>query len=167
MPFTSRLAFAAALMLAMLAPCAAAELTIVYLTRHAEKTAAKDDPELTEAGKARAQNIAATLKNAGIGRIYVTKWTRTRQTAQPLATLLGVAPEVYDSPDKLAASLKTAGGTTLVVGHSNTIVKLVNQLGGKGGEEIDENTEFDRLYQVIVAPDGSVTTVRFTSLPPR
>jgi broad specificity phosphatase PhoE len=165
MPFTSRLACAATLLFAMLAPCAAAELTIIYLTRHAEKTAAADDPELTAEGKARAQNIAAMLKSAGITHIYTTKWLRTRQTAQPLATLLGVQPAVYDAPEKLAAALKSGGGTTLVVGHSNTIPKLVNALGGAGGDEIDEKNEFDRLYQVIIAPDGSVTTVRLRSLP--
>lgn len=167
MLFASRLACAGALLLAMLAPCAAAELTIIYLTRHAEKAAMTGDPDLTEAGKARAQNMAAVLRHAGITRIYTTKWARTRQTAQPLATQLGVQPEIYDNGEKLVAMLKASGGTMLVVGHSNTVPGLVNQLGGKGGTEIDEATEYDRLYQVIIAPDGSVTTVRLSSLPAR
>jgi phosphohistidine phosphatase SixA len=167
MLFTSRLACAFALLFAMLAPCAAAELTIIYLTRHAEKMSATGDPDLTEAGKARAQNIAAILKNAGITRIYSTKWARTRQTAQPLASQLGVQTEIYENADKLVATLKASGGSMLVVGHSNTVPGLVNQLGGKGGTEIDEASEFDRLYQLIIAPDGSVTTIRLSSLPAR
>ncbi len=45
-----------------------------------------------------------------------------------------------------------------MAGHSNTTPQLVEALGGDPGEPIDENNEFDRLYQVVIGADGSVTT---------
>jgi phosphohistidine phosphatase SixA len=167
MTLTRRFAFAMALLFAMLAPCTAADMTIIYVTRHAEKMAVPGDPDLSPAGQERARNLAAMLKDAGITRIYTTKFARTRQTAAPLASALRLEPEVYDSPAALAALLKGAHGSILIVGHSNTAHKIVDLLGGTGGSEIDEMSEFDRLYQVIIGSDGSVTTVRMHSLPSR
>ena len=50
-------------------------------------------------------------------------------------------------------------GRYLVVGHSNTTPDLVNRLGGDPGATIDEESEFDRLYVLVLHPDGSVVTV--------
>ena len=46
----------------------------------------------------------------------------------------------------------------LVAGHSNTTPKLVELLGGNPGPPIDEKTEYDRLYVVVLGADGAVTT---------
>jgi phosphohistidine phosphatase SixA len=165
---------------ALLAPgLAAADPSIIYLVRHGEKAAdGKDpkltmqkmaadgkDPELTMQGKARAGNIAAILRSSGITHIYSSATQRTRQTAQPLASALGVEVQVYDPAQgaKLVGQVKAAGGTALVVGHSNTVPELVRLFGGKPGADIADE-EFDRLYQLIVAKDGSVTTVLLHSV---
>jgi broad specificity phosphatase PhoE len=163
---TKRFAIAATLFFALLTPCMAADPAIIYLVRHGEKLAG-DDPELSPAGQLRAQNIAATLKRAGIARIYSTDTRRTRETAQPLASALNLKTELYDGskPEAMLAGLKSLRGAALVVAHSNTLPGLVNQLGGKGGAEINEATEFDRLYQLVIERDGSVTTVLLSSLP--
>ncbi|MDQ1816719.1 phosphoglycerate mutase family protein [Massilia sp. CCM 9210] len=153
---------------ALLAPgLAVADPTIIYLVRHGEKAAVEKDPELTAQGKARARNIAATLKSTGIAHIYSSTAQRTRQTAQPLATDLGLQVQVYDPAQsaKLVAQVKAAGGTALVVGHSNTVPELVRLFGGKSGSDIGDD-EFDRLYQLIVDKDGSVTTVLLHSVAP-
>jgi hypothetical protein len=44
-----------------------------------------------------------------------------------------------------------------VVGHSNTTPERVSLLGGQPTPIAE--TEFDRLYQVIIADSGEVTTV--------
>ncbi|GAB2840825.1 hypothetical protein GCM10027277_04750 [Pseudoduganella ginsengisoli] len=139
---------------------------MIYLTRHAEKAATGTDPALTPEGQVRAQNIAATLKKAGITKIYSTAYTRTQQTAAPLASYLQLTTQTYD-PTQLATfaqQLRSAAGNALVVGHSDTTPELIRQLGGDPGTDIAE-TEFDRLYQVAIADNGAVTTTLLTSLP--
>jgi len=138
----------------------------IYLTRHAEKAATGTDPALTAEGQARATNIAATLKDAQVKHVYSTAYQRTQQTAQPLATYLGLPVKSYD-PTQLAAfaqQLRALPENTLVVGHSDTTPELIRQLGGDPGSAIAE-AEFDRLYQLAFAADGSVTTTLLHSLP--
>jgi len=136
------------------------EPSVIFLVRHAEKRAASEDPALTEAGQQRAQALADLLQDSGIERIYSTDFARTRQTAAPLAGRLGVRLSFYDweEMEALAAELKAPGLRSLVVGHSDTTPELVGILGGDPGALIDEQTEYDRLYVVTVATDGSVTS---------
>jgi len=78
----------------------------------------------------------------------------------PLAVALGLEVQSYDprSLDVLARRLKAAPGRYVVAGHSNTTPQLVEALGGDPGEPINENYEFDRLYQAVIESDGSVVT---------
>jgi phosphohistidine phosphatase SixA len=139
----------------------AVEPVVVYLVRHAEKASGGKDPELTEAGRARAQALARTLGDAGIESIHSTDFKRTRETAAPLAHRLGVAVRIYDwdEMEALAAAMRAAGGRHLVVGHSDTTPELVGLLGGEPGPAIDEPSEYDRLYIVTIGADGAVTSV--------
>ena len=165
--FTTRLTAALALSLAMLAPLAsAAEPTVIYVVRHGEKTGEDGDPDLTAKGRIRATNIATILKKTGIARIYSSKTARTRQTAAPTAALLGLPVSEYDArqPEKMVEELKLASGNALVVGHSNTVAKLVSLLGGQPGSAIGDD-DYDRLYQLVVGADGSVTTILLSSPP--
>ena len=160
----ARLVLAAALLAPALAWAAAPH--IIYLTRHGEKAAEGKDPDLTAQGQARARTIAAMLGKAGIGAVYSSATNPTRQTAQPLAAKLGVDIETYDAgkPQAMIAKVKAAPAPVLVVGHSNTVPDLVKALGGAPGAPIGDE-EYDRLYQLIVHADGSVTTVLLTSVP--
>ena len=167
MTFSTRFAAGLALTLAMLAPLAqAAEPAVIYVVRHGEKTGNDGDPDLTAQGRARASNIAAILKKTGIRQVFTSKTARTRQTAAPTAAALGVPVKEYDArqPEKMVEELKAAGGNALVVGHSNTVGKLVTLLGGEPGAAIGDD-EYDRLYQLVVGRDGSVTTILLSSPP--
>lgn len=145
---------------------ALAEPSMIYLVRHGEKANVGKDPTLTPQGQLRAQNIATTLHRAGIQAIFSSSTTRTLQTAQPLASKLGLKVEQYDAatPKALVEKVKSLQGAVLVVGHSNTLPELVRLFGGAPGEEIGDE-EYDRLYQLINGADGKVTTVLLTSLP--
>jgi phosphohistidine phosphatase SixA len=153
--------------LVLLAPLAAtAAPSAIYVVRHAEKAATGKDPELTAEGQARAQNIATILQKTGIRHVFSTPYVRTRQTGQVLAQRGNLAVETYDpaAPQALVDKVKALDGAVLVVGHSNTVPELVRRFGGAPGADIPD-TEYDRLYQLIPAADGSVTTILLTSPP--
>ena len=139
---------------------AANEDTVVFLVRHAEKTEAKDDPSLSAAGRQRSRQLANLLSDAEIDHIYITDFNRTRETAAPIAAMTGLDVELYtwDNPAGLAQSLQQDGKRLLVVGHSNTTTELVTLLGGEPGTEIEESSEYDRLYILTINP-GNVTTL--------
>lgn len=155
----------------MLAACqtspASSEMTrfqspaTIFLVRHAEKSTDKDDPALTTQGRQRAERLADLLKDAGITSVYSTDYSRTRDTAAPMAKHLGVEIKIYDGSDlnALADRLKTTDGRALVVGHSNTTPELTELLGGEGGEPIIEATEYNRLYIVSLGNNGEASTI--------
>ncbi|HEX9173177.1 MAG TPA: phosphoglycerate mutase family protein [Telluria sp.] len=168
MPFPTRLLCAVSLTLSILAPCAAlAAPSTIYLVRHAEKASGGKDPELTAQGQARAQTIATILHKTGIASIFSTPYKRTMQTAQALAQRSGVPVQNYDpaAPKLLVERVKSLNGAVLVVGHSNTLTELVRLFGGVPGADIPE-TEYDRLYQLVVDSSGAITTVLLTSPTP-
>ncbi len=153
----------------LLTPIANAdEHTVIYLVRHAEKRLDQGkDPELTEKGQHRARLYADSFRDAGITRIYSTDYIRTQATVKPLADVLNQTVSVYD-PDRLgdlANTLRSKHGIYFVSGHSDTTQDLVKALGGAAGAEIDENNEYDRVYQLILNADDSVYTHRLRSLP--
>ena len=107
------------------------------------------DPDLSEAGRARAASLAAMLKDAGVSAIFVTEFKRTQQTAAPLAKALGITPTVVPAKDTagLAARLKKATGNVLVVGHSNTVPEVITAIGVAKPVSVAD-TEFDNLFIV-------------------
>jgi 2,3-bisphosphoglycerate-dependent phosphoglycerate mutase len=131
---------------------------VVFLVRHAERAdagmaAAKmagADPELSDAGKARAAALAALLKDAKISAIFTTEYKRTRDTAQPLAAATGVAAAAIDSKDAagLIDKVKASAGNVLVVGHSNTVPEIIKALGVGEPVAIPDD-QFDNLFVVI------------------
>lgn len=118
-------------------PAAQADPEWVILVRHAEKASTPSgDPDLSEAGRQRAEQLAALLQDAGITHILTSDRRRTQQTAAPLAQRLGLQPQAIATRggDHLAALLAAVraqqGGTLLVVGHGNTVPALLAALGG-------------------------------------
>ncbi|MCR9248578.1 MAG: histidine phosphatase family protein [bacterium] len=132
---------------------------VVFLVRHAEKAGRGRDPELSAAGKARAEALATILRSAGIEQIHSSNYRRTRATAAPFAKAADLEVQLYD-PRNLPAlvdGLRSTGGRHLVVGHSNTTPTAVELLGADPGSPITEQ-EYDRLYAVVIGPDGTVTS---------
>jgi broad specificity phosphatase PhoE len=133
------------------APSAAAKTTTIYLVRHAEKASPTGDSELSEAGAKRAACLATTLAAANIQAVYTTEYKRTKNTAAPTATKAGVTPTVVGGAemDKLIAALQQeTGRNVLVVGHSNTVPKVIERLGA--GTVTINDEEYDHLYVVTL-----------------
>jgi len=124
-------ALALFLLLFVSASIASAEPVIV-IVRHAEKaTNGGNDPDLSSAGRARADALARILKDAGITAIFTSEFKRTQETAAPTATSTHVAPTVVTAKDTagLVAKLHQLNGNALVVGHGDTIPNIIKALG--------------------------------------
>jgi broad specificity phosphatase PhoE len=151
----SRLLFAAAIL--MLAVPAAAQQA-VFVVRHGERADTAggaapmmaNDPDLSEAGKARAQSLASALKDAGITAIYTTEYKRTRQTAEPLAKALGLDVTVVPARDMsgLIEKVQGATGNVLVIGHSNSVGDVIAKLGAVEPVKL-EDSDYDKLFIVV------------------
>jgi broad specificity phosphatase PhoE len=104
-----------------------------YVMRHLDTPAGERDPDLTEQGRKGAQAALAWFKGKPLAAIYVSDFKRTRQTAGPLAAERGIALTLYDPRDTpaLIARVKAEKGPVLIVGHSNTVPDIVQQLGGE------------------------------------
>ncbi len=142
----------------------------VILVRHGEKassppgTALKDqDPDLTPAGRERAETLARVLADAGVTAIYATHFRRTQQTVRPLAEKLALTPTVLDAGAnaELVQRLRVlpAGAVALVAGHDASLPEVI---AGLGGPRIDAlpATAFDRLLVLTAPRAGPATLVR-------
>jgi phosphohistidine phosphatase SixA len=162
----------------------AGDLPVLILVRHADKAAQPaDDPPLTADGAKRAQDLAATLRNAGVTAIITTQVRRTRETAQPLATALGLTPEVLQVGESalvanpapgqrfppevlkarneylnaLRAAVRRLSGVVLVVGHDWSVPGLIAALGGPQFPNICSSV-YDNLF-VVVSAKGKAEVV--------
>ena len=138
---------------------AQSDATVVYLVRHAEKVDASHDPALTASGHERAALLAEMLRDSGLTHAHSTDLERTRDTAAPIASRLGLDVRLYDQSDLegLAEMLRSTAGRHLVSGHSDTTPQLVRLLGGSTSDIPDP--EYDRLYVLTLHPGGGASTV--------
>src|SRR5579871_5017886 len=137
--------------------------TTVVVIRHAEKdlSVSATDPPLSVEGRARAELLARMFGDAGapghIDAIYVSPALRNRETGQPLADRLGIRETVVPAgdPRKLAHRVlkEHRGGRALIIGHTDTVPVIVEELSGQRTPELDEH-EYGTLYIVTVPRIG-------------
>ena len=114
-------------------------VTTYYVVRHAEKESSSStmttDVPLSAAGKDRAIELKNTLQNAHIRYIFSTNYNRTLSTAEPARQYLNTDIIIYDTRDSMKQFIERLrninDGNCLIVGHSNTVDDIVNQLVGK------------------------------------
>jgi len=124
-----------------------------YVVRHLHTPQGERDPDLTAEGRRQADLLANWFPEDPPRVIYVTDYKRSRQTAAPLAARLGLIPVVYDPADTpaLVARVRAGPKPALIVGHSNTVPDIVEQLGGtRPGPMVHE--DFGDIWRV--SPDG-------------
>ena len=138
------------------------EMTTVILVRHAEKELDGEDPELTPSGADRALALAHVLGEVNVSAVYATPFARTRNTALPLANLLGLEVTVVATGQSFAADMadivrnEHPGGTVVIVSHSNTTPAIIGELGVTPIPTIDDD-EYDDLYVVTITSTGLVS----------
>jgi broad specificity phosphatase PhoE len=126
----------------------------VMLVRHADidLPARSSDPPLNPAGQERAKALAHVAGMAEITALFTSPYHRTRQTLEPLASLLGVQPRVAPEPPALAGQVLAgaARSVVLIVGHSNTVPAIIAALRASPAEVTIGEQEFDNLFIVTI-----------------
>lgn len=139
-------------------------ITTLFLVRHAEKAgSAMADPPLTSTGAARADELAYILKHVKLDAIYSTSFIRTKQTVLPTAKEKNLEVKLYKPNDNdfLENVLQEfSGGTVLIVGHSNTIPRLANELAGQPDFRDLDDATYDNLFIASVPAKGKVSILR-------
>ncbi|MGI8468881.1 MAG: SixA phosphatase family protein [Pyrinomonadaceae bacterium] len=143
----------------------AQDMTIILL-RHAEKDvspqANKYDPDLTAAGKERAERLVETIRKYKPEQIFSTNYKRARETVDPLAENLNekyrIQVQSYDFDELEAFAdtlLKSNARTIVVVGHNNTTPALANLLIKQNKYKDLQDSEYDKIF-IIKIKNGKV-----------
>ena len=128
--------------------------TKFYLIRHAEKESGKD-PVLTPTGRKRAADLVHTFKHKGIQHIYVSQYQRSQMTSDSMRIKMGI-DTVHYTADTTGVDLFNKISqhndwqhSILVVGHSNTVLRIARRLGVAHIDPADiPDNEFDNLFLV-------------------
>jgi phosphohistidine phosphatase SixA len=153
--FVGRSLFASAALALLLASQTAHAQSTVILVRHGEKAARPaDDPPLTKDGERRARDLAATLADARVSMVIATQFVRSQETAKPVAdaahqsvTTVPATADPKAHAAAVAAKVRSgpAGGTVVIVGHSNTIPLIIEALGGPTMQDLCD-AEYANLF---------------------
>ena len=140
----------------------------IWVVRHAEKLTddLKDaNPNLSEKGIQRAEDLKQYLSKKKIEKIFSTPFLRTKNSAEPLAKMLNIEVEIYqtkvnaDFANKIKA---LPNRNILIVGHSNTVIEIVKILGAKPPVQTLKDDDYDFLFEVKIKGDKAfVKTHRY------
>jgi broad specificity phosphatase PhoE len=143
----------------------------VFVLRHADR---KPEPldDLTPSGEERAELLARMLMDCDATVAFRSEFVRARRTLDPLKRRLGdalkvneirlgnTAARVHVERTIEAIRSQPASSVIVVVGHSNTIGPIVENLGGDAADPIGPE-EFDRLFILFMrSPSDQVTQLR-------
>jgi phosphohistidine phosphatase SixA len=128
------------------------ENKVIYMVRHAEKDVVpKNNPALNTDGVIRSVDLANWFSKIGIDTIFTTDYTRTKETAKPLAEAKNLELSLYDAGelDDFSQKLeRMEADTILVIGHSNTILEQIESLGLERPQEKIRENEYDKIFEV-------------------
>ena len=132
---------------------------VYYVMRHLHTPAGERDPDLTAEGRRQAALLVERLRNEPPAIIYVSSFRRTAQTAAPVAAALDLVPDVYDPADTpaLVARVRNGPWPALIVGHSNTVPDIIEQLGGTRPAPL-VHEDFGDLWRI--GPGGETRRIR-------
>lgn len=132
------------------------KLTVILL-RHAEKDISEGadtaNPELSAAGKLRAEKLVEIVRKYQPDAIYSSDYIRTRATVRPLARSRRMMTQIYDTRNLnqmrdliLSGKIKRV----LVVGHNNTTPALANLLIGQEKYKPLAESEYNKIWIIKI-----------------
>lgn len=141
----------------------------VVLVRHAEiEEGGGGDPALSESGRARAAALADALAGSRVTRVVTSSLVRTRQTGAPVAERFELSPIAVSTSGGLDAHVRevveavrepAGAGVVLVVGHSNTVPRILHALGGPELADL-EHGEYGLMFVLLTDADGATSLIR-------
>jgi len=141
-------------------------ITTIYIVRHAEKDVSdpkNQDPDLSIEGKERAEALAVKLKGIKLNAAFATKYKRTSQTASYSAINNKLEIQTYDAQDFRGISelVKTShsGHKVLIVGHSNTILELLEAFGAQRPLAALVDDDYDLFFELTIDSKGKVDLI--------
>ena len=150
-----------------------AKETNYYLIRHAEKVRDNPDeknPELSNEGFKRSKYWGEYFEDKELDLFYTTDYMRTFQTMIPIVYPYKVQIEFYKAKDTMFTEefwQKTYGKNSIIVGHSNTTPKFVNQIINENKYESIPDSINYRLYKVKVDKEGFIALDTFVNVIPQ
>lgn len=135
--------------------------TTIFIVRHAEKEVSdpkNQDPELSLEGRERAEALAVKLNKIKLDAAFATKYKRTSQTAYNSAKNNNIEIQTYDAQDFSGiaelVSTKHVGHKILIVGHSNTVLELVEAFGVQRPLTALSDDDYDFFFELRIDPKG-------------
>lgn len=127
----------------------------IWVVRHAEKNTEnpkEKDPKLSDEGVLRAKDLKEFLKKKRVAYIFSSNYIRTKQTVAPLAEERKLPIETYDTskPLELINTVKglPKGKNILIVGHSNTVLNIVRDLGAQISLKELKDDDYDFIFEL-------------------
>jgi phosphohistidine phosphatase SixA len=132
--------------------------TTIFLVRHAEKADNSRNPDLSAEGYKRADQLAILLKNEHIINIFSTDYKRTLETSIPLNKITHSSIQMYsaDTLNNFAARIKKQKVNTLIVGHSNTTINLLDALGVPHKVKVIPDSDYSNLFKITKKSSGKM-----------
>ncbi|MGB6150804.1 MAG: phosphoglycerate mutase family protein [Pricia sp.] len=135
-----------------------------YFIRHAEKDRSDPenvDPELNQKGLGRAMHWAEILSDVPLDAVYTTDFERTAMTAAPTSVKNDITVQFYEAEtiDMAQFQADNRGKKVLVVGHSDSTPRLVNEIVGEDRYTALDDSDNGSLFIVQVV-NGNVTSQR-------
>lgn len=131
-----------------------------YCVRHAEQRKDQgDNPLLSPEGEARAKWLGTILKGLRLDGVATTSFKRATLTSELVRTEAGNVPaEAYPAGNQsawLENKLSEGNGIHyLIVGHSNTVPQLLNQLKGDSIFQNIPEGDYGRFYIAVTRGIG-------------
>jgi phosphohistidine phosphatase SixA len=137
----------------------------IYIVRHAEKSNEPAiNPHLTIQGKVRAETLKFLLKDKNIKAVFSTQTARTIETAEPLSRLINIPIQYYGN-DTLPAFVQRVihlKKNALIVGHSNTVVFMLDGLGVEHTIASIPDNDYDNMF-IIKTKNGCAKKIKETT----
>ena len=135
-----------------------------YFIRHAEKDRSDPeniDPELNQKGLGRAMHWAEILADVPLDAVYTTDFERTAMTAAPTSVKNDITVQFYETEtiDMAQFQADNLGKKVLIVGHSDSTPRLVNEIIGEDMYTPLDDSDNGSLFIVQVV-NGNATSQR-------
>ena len=137
--------------------------TTYYFVRHAEKDTTNpenEDPQLSEKGIRRANYLASYFSDKELDLFYSTDYSRTIQTLIPTVQQFEGEIQNYDGKKDTLFNKSfwenTYGKDVLVIGHSNTSPRFVNEILSENKYENLNEMNYDEFFKVEIDKDLTI-----------